>query len=575
MEIVVISYAMILQTNPKKIGYVPPQNFAYAKPPNSIDVGDAFSLYANPNPQAGSVVTLIKPPIIFSKNSYSTPLTMPLGLVYLAAVLEKSDYQVKIIDCPGLGVDQITFTSDGRFKVQGLDENRSIDLIDPNTDIIGVTIMFSQEWPHVRDYIKKIRKAFPHVKIVVGGEHPTAMPEYTLKDCSEIDYLVLGEGELTFLELVYKLRSHEPVHGTSGIACMLDGKFQKGDLSPRLTDIRKMPWPAWHLIEMETYFQPNFTMGIGHGRNMAMLATRGCPYQCTFCSNPSMWTTRYVMRPVHDVVDEIIHNIEKYKTNSIDFYDLTAIVKREWILEFIAELERRKVRIAWQLPSGTRSESLDDEVIQGLAKTGCEFLVYAPESGSQQTLNMIKKRVNLKSLERSIQTALRHGVVVKVNFIIGFPFETHSDIFKTLLFVWKLALMAVDDCNISTFSPYPGSELFDELNRENAFGKIDDTYFENLMTQFDFTMAKTFCRHVGALEILVCRVLGMSVFYILSYLRSPIRIVRLLKSLFQKSHFQPRSLFEQRVYDLAVRFKRNALSKTNAAAKDSSFISAA
>jgi hypothetical protein len=121
--------------------------------------------------------------------------------------------------------------------------------------------------------------------------------------------------------------------------------------------------------------------------------------------------------------------------------------------------------------------------------------------------------------------------------------------------------MKVDDCNISAFSPYPGSELFDELQRENAFGKIDDEYFATLMTQFDFTVAKTFCRHVRSWEILSYRVVGMVVFYVLSYLRCPGRLIRVAKGIFQ-NQFQPRSLFEQRIYDFIVRARRTLCAKT-------------
>jgi radical SAM superfamily enzyme YgiQ (UPF0313 family) len=544
----------------RRKAYAAPKSVSYARPASSLQITDAFSAYANPDCRSPVVVTLVKPPIYFSKNSYSTPLTMPLGLAYMAALLEKANYLVKIVDCPGGDPDNIRLTPDGRFKVQGLDEQKSIERIDPATDIIGVSIMFSQEWPQVRDYINQIRRAFPHATIIVGGEHPTAMPEYTLRDCPAIDFVVRGEGELALLELVYRLRSGKDGRGVSGVAYLADGQYVESTLSPRLADIKKMPWPAWHLIDVQAYFQPNFTMGISHGRNIAMLATRGCPYQCTFCSNPTMWTTRYVMRSVTDVVDEIAHYIERYQINSVDFYDLTAIVKRDWILQFIAELERRDIHIVWQLPSGTRSESLDEEVIKGLARTGCEFLVYAPESGSEHTLDMIKKRVKLKNLERSVATAVKHGIVVKVNFIIGFPFETRTDMFQTLRFIWKLGWMKVDDCNLATFSPYPGSELFDELRRENAIGKIDDEYFANLMTQFDFTITKSFCRHVRTLEILVYRVLGMSVFYMLSYLRSPGRLLRLVKSVFRR-HFQPRSLFEQRIYDFVVRMRQTGFSR--------------
>lgn len=533
----------------------PPKNVQYGRAASKMAIADAFTVFANPDPDTKKIVTLIAPPVYFSKNSYSTPLTLPIALTYLAATLEKAGYAAKIVDCRGADADNIRLTPDGRFKVQGLDTQRSIEMIDPESDIIGVSIMFSQEWPQIRDYVNQVAAAFPDAVIIVGGEHPTAMPEYTLRDCPAIDYVVRGEGELTLLDLVHRIRTGQRPEEVSGVAYLANDVFIEASLSARMGDIREMPRPAWHLIDVEPYFQPNFTMGISHGRNMAMLATRGCPYQCTFCSNPTMWTTRYVMRPVEDVVDEIEDYVKKYQINSVDFYDLTAIVKREWILQFIAELEKRELNVTWQLPSGTRSECLDDEVIGGLARTGCEFLVYAPESGSKRTLEMIKKRVNLENLERSIKIAVRHGIVTKVNFIIGFPAETRKDIIQTLLFVFKLAFLKVDDCNITAFSPYPGSELFRELQDEGAIGQIDDEYFGNLMTQFDFTVTRTFCRNVSPSQIVFLRVVGMSFFYGLSYLRSPGKIFRLVKSVFQQ-RFQPRSLFEQRVYDFAVRRRR-------------------
>jgi len=538
----------------------PPKNVQYGRAASTMRIGDAFSLFANPEPDSDRVITLIAPPVFFSKNSYSTPLTLPLGLAYLAAALEKAAYKVKIIDCRGADADNVRLTPDGRFNMQGMDIKKSIKAIDPKTDIIGVSIMFSQEWPQVRDYIKQIREAFPDASIIVGGEHPTAMPEYSLRDCPAIDYVVRGEGELTLLDVVHRLRTGSVVEEVAGVCYLANNVFIETSISARMADIKEMPRPAWHLIDVEPYFQPNFTMGISHGRNMAMLATRGCPYQCTFCSSPSMWTTRYVMRPVSDVVDEIEDHIKEFGANSIDFYDLTAIVKRDWIIQFIAELDRRNLNITWQLPSGTRSESLDEEVIQGLARTGCEYLVYAPESGSKRTLEMIKKRVNLDNLEKSIRIAVKNGIITKVNFIIGFPFETRREILETLRFVLKLALIKVDDCNITMFSPYPGSELFRELYEEGAIGEIDDEYFALLMTQFDFTIARTFCRAVNPWEIVLYRVAGMSLFYGLSYLRAPGKIVRLITSVF-RSRFQPHSLFEQRIFDFAVRARRTLLEK--------------
>jgi radical SAM superfamily enzyme YgiQ (UPF0313 family) len=515
---------------------------------------DAFEVHRNPDADDKRPITLIRPTTIFSAKSYSAPLTPPIGIAYIASSLEKAGYVAKLVDCVGEGIDQIRLSDNGRFKIQGLEDSAALDLVDPKSDILGVSIMFSQEWPHIRRFITKLRERFPNATIVAGGEHPTAMPEYTLNDCPAIDYLVTGEGELALLELVHALRSKGPVDGVSGVVYRENDEVKMTRLSQRMLKVDDLPWPAWHLMDLEPYFQPNYTMGISHGRNMGMVATRGCPYQCTFCSNPLMWTTRYVMRPPADVVDEMEFNIKTYDANSIDFFDLTAVVKKQWILDFAEELVNRKIDVSWQLPSGTRSEALDEEVLEAVKTAGLDFIVYAPESGSERILKSIKKKVKLDRLVDSVKAAKQQDLVVKVNFIIGFPDETRRDILKTLFFAWKLALLKADDCNISTFSPYPGSELFDGLRDEGVIGKPDDAFFENLVTQFDFTIAKTVCRNVGPLEMLLYRVTGMGLFYALTYLRSPLRGLRLLKLMFRRNRdFAPDTLFEQRVFDAVSR----------------------
>ena len=168
---------------------------------------------------------------------------------------------------------------------------------------------------------------------------------------------------------------------------------------------------------------------------------------------------------------------------------------------------------------------------------------------------MIKKRVNLDRMRSSIRIAVRHDMTVMCNLIIGFPFERRRDIWRTLLFQWHLALMKVDDANIGIFSPYPGSELFRDLMAEGVIGPIDDEYFYGLMAQADLTVTKSVCRKVAGWELLLYRVLGMSVFYSLSYLRSPWRIGRLFRMLLFRTPFSARSIFEQRLFDLFARHR--------------------
>src|SRR6476620_3967712 len=124
---------------------------------------------------------------------------------------------------------------------------------------------------------------------------------------------------------------------------------------------------------------------------MPMIATRGCPYQCTFCSNPEMWTTRWYAREPGKVLDEIQLYMDKYAATNFDFYDLTAIVKRSWIIQFTNEILTRKMKFTWQLPSGTRSEAIDDEVSRLLYASVCWNMSSAPESGSPEVLKRIKK----------------------------------------------------------------------------------------------------------------------------------------------------------------------------------------
>lgn len=527
------------------------------QPMNTLKVADAVDQFAARKGESRRI-QILRPFGVYSRNTYSAVVTPPMGPAYLASLLEAAGYPVGIIDAQGESIHRFTHSDNGRYKLQGLSTGDIIERISPDTAILGISLMFSQEWPEHRRLISQIKNSFPDLILIAGGEHATAMPEYVLRSCPAIDYVVSGEGELTFLELVAGLfsgQSREVIRGTSHID--QDGTHVHGGLSRRIEDVDNLPYPAWDLCSIEEYFIPNWSMGIGHGRNMPILATRGCPYQCTFCSNPFMWTTRYQMRDVTQVIDEIEFLVDKYEANSIDFFDLTAIVKKNWIIEFCNELQRRKLNLTWQLPSGTRSEALDDETLQAIYDQGCSFLVYAPESANQNTLDAIKKRLKIENLIKSVRSALKIGHTVKINLIIGFPDETRTGILQTILFCLRMAIRGVHDCNIATFTPYPGSELFQELSEQGHIPELNDQYFDDLLIQFDFTILKSFCRAVSGLELGLYRVLGMGLFYTLVYVLRPARLFRALKGAIS-GDFAPGNLFEQRVFDF---FVRNRLSR--------------
>jgi radical SAM superfamily enzyme YgiQ (UPF0313 family) len=495
----------------------------------------------------------VRPFAVLSKNTYSAPICLPIGPVYLATLLKSAGYEVSIIDAIGEDVYRITRTPCKRYNLHGLLAEEIIARLDPDVRIIGISMMFSQEWVEHRALINALRAARPYSIIVAGGEHATAVPEYLLRDCPAIDYVVTGEGELTFLELCHSVFAGHFTDEIGGL-CSLGpkGEFINPGLSRRIAEVDDLPSPDWALCPVENYFIDNWTVGLAMGRNMPIIATRGCPYQCTFCSSPGMWTTRYIMRDPKKVVDEIEANIEKYRVNSFDFFDLTAIVKKEWIRTFCAELKARGIDIAWQLPSGTRSEALDHETLKAIYDAGCRYLVYAPESGSEESLQLIKKKVRLERLCESVRDAIAVGHTIKINLIIGFPHERLHHVMKTLMLAWRMAILGVHDCNLKSFTPYPGSELHDELRLCGIIPELNDDYFRSLISHFDFTIPSSYSRYVPAWQLLIARNVANIVFYLLSYGLHPGRLLRLFRE-FHNNRFQPANLLEQRVSDFLAR----------------------
>ena len=535
--------------------YTPNQN--WVKELDSRHMDSTLNSFMAPK-NDNRVITLCRPFAVLTKNSYSSPVTLPLGLAYLGSVLEKAGYKIKIIDATGEEKPaKIKRSSNNLFNIQGLTSKEILEKIDPNTFIFGITLMFSSEWFAHRPLIEEIKKKYPKIIIVAGGEHASAIPEYILKDCPSIDYIIGGEGEFSMLEFSYNMFNGKNVSDIHGIYFInKENKFVDNGSSKRIEYIDKLPRPAWHLLKPQNYFTDFFTIGLAKGklRNMPILATRGCPYQCTFCSSPTMWTTRYIMRDPKEIVDEIEWLIKEYEANDFEFFDLTAIIKKNWILEFCNEIKKRGIdNITWQLPVGTRSEALDEETLRAIYNSGCAYICYAPESGSEKSLNIIKKRVKLDRLIKSIKTAAKIGHTVKINFIIGFPHETLIDCLKSIFFGAYCALrFGVLDVNYAIFSAYPGSELFEKLKKEKKLN-VDDNYFKNLSYQ-DVTQTFSYCEHVSGKMLAFLRFFGFSLSYITIYISRPIRIYNFFKNFLQKDFF-PSNLFEQRIYDFYVRLK--------------------
>jgi anaerobic magnesium-protoporphyrin IX monomethyl ester cyclase len=472
-------------------------------------------------------VCLVRPPTLTSASGLGQDAVPPLGLAYIAGAVRAVGHEVCAVDAVGAAVHQYSRVRwSDRVLLHGLRIEEIVGRIDPQAEVIGVSCMFSVEWPVAVELLAAIRSAFPRALIVLGGEHVTACPEFTLTECPA-DIGVLGEGEETIVELLQAHAAGCDPAAVAGIAYRSPGGgIARTAPRARIRAIDDIPPPDWTRFPVETYIDNALTHGANLGRCMPILASRGCPYQCTFCSSPLMWTTRWSARRPDAVLAEMKEYIRRYRVTNFDFYDLTAIVKKSWIVDFCRLLIAERLGITWQLPSGTRSEAIDEEVAQLLHASGCRIISYAPESGSRAELARIKKRVDPDRVIASMRGARRAGLTIKTNLVFGFPGSAWRDVLDSFRFLARLAVLGVDDVNVFPFSPYPGSELFEQLLARGEL-RLDTDYFRSLLAFNDPEHSVSYTDFVGSRGLSRLNLAAMGFFYALNFSIRPQRAAKL------------------------------------------------
>ncbi len=480
--------------------------------------------------------TLIRCPQTLAKYVSAASAIPPIGLAYVAASLREAGHEVRVIDTTGEALDRFTpLDADGVLLRRGISDEEILERLEAS-DVIGFGLMFSQDWLPARELIRKVRARHPHAVLVGGGEHFTAEPAAALVD-SPLDFVLEGEGDRVVCDLLEHVAGRRPIEEIPGCWYRAPGgETRRTSAKVRVRDVDALPWPAWDLVPVENYLGGRYGAGVDRGRSMPMNATRGCPYQCTFCSSPTMWTTRYVTRSPAEVVREIRHYMATYRATNFDFQDLTAIVKKDWVLDFAHRLLDDGLRITWQIPSGRRSEALDEEVLPLLVRSGCTNLTYAPESGDEETLRRVKKRIKRDRMLGSMRTAVKAGCNVKANFIFGFPEDTYRSILRTFGFLVKMAVLGVHDISIAPLRPYPGSEIFRDLQAKGVIPRrLDDAYYHALALGTEnlpgvMSPVESYTGHISAANLERLRVAALACFFLVSWALRPVRFFRLVRA---------------------------------------------
>lgn len=393
---------------------------------------------------------------------------LELGLLYMASFLEKHGVKVFFID----------------MSLYNHSEKRLINKL--KTDIFDfIGLVAYTNFITSANKIAKIIKNHSNAKIIIGGPHASALPIETLRNFKNFDYLVYGEGEKTFLEIV----SEENLSKIKGLVWRNNDEIVKNPPREAIEELDELPFPARHLLDFDKYIPP---LGNYHKLpSTALLSSRGCPFQCTYCSRTgSRLKNRVRFRSVENIINEIKHCIKQYGVYDFRFYDDTFVIPKKRLIKFCEELIKQKIEVHWSCYS--RVDTIDLEMLKLMKKAGCYHIKYGVEFGTQKWLSKTKKNTTLEQARKTIYNTKKLGIAAKASFIIGMPEESIDEIKETINFAKELNSTYT---TFGIYTPLPGSELFTELRQNGMLLTFDyDTYFNKskkiLKNQLDLNILK-------------------------------------------------------------------------------------
>jgi anaerobic magnesium-protoporphyrin IX monomethyl ester cyclase len=389
-------------------------------------------------------ITLVNPP--YPRSAHSHPPFIPLGIGYLGAVCEKAGYDVNVIDCQAERLDFASF----RRRIA-----------ETHSDVVGMTST-TLTYKSALENARIAKEELPECTAVLGGCHATFWDENALKECPSLDIIVRREGEVTFVELLEKLSKKASLKGVLGITYrQKNGQIIRNEDRPFIENLDDLPFPAHHLLPLKSFHVVGKTI-------FPLTTSRGCVYWCDFCTAVRMFGRKYRMRSPKNVVDEIEYVHNKYGQSQFTFYDDAFTVDRQRVVDICDEIKKRKLVIHWDCE--TRVDMVDRDLLQKMKDAGCLAVWFGVESGSQNVLEKMHKKIRLNQTRLAFKLARELGLMTVASVVLGFPGETEQTAWETIKFVRDLD---PDDIGFYIATPYPGTPMY-ELVKEKGWLKVTD-----------------------------------------------------------------------------------------------------
>jgi len=410
-------------------------------------------------------VCLINPPRIQPKAWGKPNVFPPIALATVAAVLEKK-HAVSIIDAPTEGWKNLAELDETKYRVGLSAETIAQRVASWKPDVVALEIPFSG-WSktafEVASTVKGVEKG---IVVVLFGLHPSSRPEDCLLN-GDVDFVVVGEPENTVSELVDALaQGKADFSGIDGLGFRVEGKAVLTGKRAVIENLDGLPFPARHLLPMKVYAQAvkeNPLRGEVRKPWTIMITSRGCPYNCVFCSNCIVWGKRWRARSPKSVVDELEQVVKEFGVQQVDFSDDNMTLDKQRMADICDLIVERDIIVEWFTPNGIRADTLDEALLRKMKRAGCKKIRIAPESGVQRVVDdVIGKNLDLQSVEAAVVACKRVGIKVGCFFVIGLIGETKADIEETIRFAYKLKRLGADTFIFSIAMPLYGTAFYEQ-----------------------------------------------------------------------------------------------------------------
>lgn len=372
------------------------------------------------------------------------PPVPPLGIAYIAGILEKNGIEVVVID---------------QYANKKNNEELISDIRKPEPQIIGISCL-TAAMDNVCALSEKIRMSLKDTKVVLGNIHASIFADDLLKQGIG-DIVVRGEGEYSMLEAVAAVEKGDSLRSVKGISFIENGVVRHNPEREIVDDLDSLPYPAWHLFDLSCY-RGCARIALHNKLGLPVIGSRGCPYKCVFCSQDRLYNKpRY--RKTQSIVDEMEYLYERFKVDFIGFHDPYFPFSIKQGFNFCDEIDKRGLskKIKWF--TETRVDKVDIALLKRMKESGLHLIFYGFESGNQEVLDKAGKNFTIKQAQMAMSAAKSAKIIVHGLFMLGLPGETKETCEDTIRFAKELD---PEICKFNVAVPYPGSSFFEKYRKK-------------------------------------------------------------------------------------------------------------